>query len=352
METPLSMRRVTRSMTALNNSAANSNSVPVSRKIEDSETCVSKSRTRNAKQQQDRSALFDITNDSPIVGLAMQTPSSAITKQSNRHKKTPGSGEALLRGQVKTLLQKVEEEAELSKLSRESRPFLHLKSFVNSPMGLLAPTPANTPQVTNLSGVGGISNDFVLVTASPVSEEQQTMKSQVVNDIFEGAKEETLESQKSLITRSLLLDFCEKFETSDSSECPSDVSHVTTGNSESKEKSTPEDDDASVWSIQVNASVHDEDEEEEVIEEVEEVEDEYNKEGEEDGGLVDELCEGISKISMKAKHTRFVYNSDGELEREEECEESFGESSEMLRLKGLPTPKGKHLRFPTEEEDN
>lgn len=122
----------------------------VSGKIEDSEKGAS---TR--RQQQDRSALIDITNDSPIVGLAMgslETPSSAIVKQrSNRVKNTPGSGEALLRGQVKTLLQKVEEEAELSKISLEHRPVVHVQGFVSSPMGLLAPTPANTPQVHDLS---------------------------------------------------------------------------------------------------------------------------------------------------------------------------------------------------------
>ena len=124
-------------------------------KTEDFEKGLSNSRQRKGIQQ-DRSVLIDITNDSPIVGLAagtLETPLSSIVKQrSSRVKNTPGSGEALLRGQVKTLLQKVEEEAELSKLSLESRPFVHLKGLVNSPAGLLAPTPANTPQVFNLSG--------------------------------------------------------------------------------------------------------------------------------------------------------------------------------------------------------
>ena len=137
---------------------------------------MSKTRTRNGKQQQERSALIDITNDSPIAGLAMETPSSAIAKQ-RRAKNimmTPGSGEALLRGQVKTLLQKVEEEAELSKVSLESRPFLHLQGCVNSPMGLLAPTPANTPEVSNLSEDGCVSNSGLgsIVMALPVVEEQ------------------------------------------------------------------------------------------------------------------------------------------------------------------------------------
>lgn len=137
-----------------------------------SEKGFSKSRQRNVKQQQDRSALIDITNDSPIVGLAMaslETPSSAIAKQkSSRAKNTPGSGEALLRGQVKTLLQRVEEEAEHSKLSLESRPFLHLQAFVNSPSGLLAPTPANTPHLSNLSAD---NSGLASTLPSPIVEE-------------------------------------------------------------------------------------------------------------------------------------------------------------------------------------
>ena len=136
---------------------------------------LSKSRQRNRKSQdlggvkgQDRSALIDITNDSPIVGLAagsLMTPISSVTKQRSCRPKmmTPGSGEALLRGQVKTLLQKVEEEAEISKLSLESRPFVHLQS----PAGLLAPTPANTPQI-NLSQDENICS----ITNHPIVEEQ------------------------------------------------------------------------------------------------------------------------------------------------------------------------------------
>lgn len=64
------------------------------------------------QQNQDRCALMDMTNDSPIVGLAggnLETPSAK--QRGSRVKNTPGSGEALLRGQVKTLMQMVEEEA-------------------------------------------------------------------------------------------------------------------------------------------------------------------------------------------------------------------------------------------------
>lgn len=79
---------------------------------------------------------------------------------------TPGSGEALLRGQVKNLLQKVEEEADdLCKVSLDlNRPLLHLQGFVNSPLRLLAPTPANTPHLNPSE------NGLPSVTPSPVEE--------------------------------------------------------------------------------------------------------------------------------------------------------------------------------------
>ncbi|XWS42166.1 hypothetical protein CRYUN_Cryun17cG0144800 [Craigia yunnanensis] len=355
METPSSTRRDTRSQTL----AALNNSIPVSKgKNEESEKSVSKKRTRNGKQQQERSALIDITNDSPIAGLAMGTPSSAIAKQrkAKNMMMTPGSGEALLRGQVKSLLQKVEEEAELSKVSLESRPFLHLQGCVNSPMRLLAPTPANTPQVSNLSEDGGINNSGLgsIVMALPVVEEQLKI-SEVVGGIFDGMKQEvSLEPQKSLTTRSLLLDFSEKSESSDSSECHSVVTDqgVITGESSAwKEKPSPDDDNASIWSIQVVASTHDEDEET-----IEDMGDDYYKEEEDydDGGFFDELCQGLSKISMKemftGKHTRFVYNSDHEIDQEcaddyyeEEEEEDYDELCSKISMKEMFT--GKHTRF-------
>ncbi|EEF40648.1 uncharacterized protein LOC8268716 isoform X2 [Ricinus communis] len=365
METPSSTKRVTRSQTLL---ALSSSNIPISRKIEDSEKGVSKSRRRNGnqQQQQDRSALIDITNDSPIVGLAvgsLETPSSAIAKQrSNRFKNninTPGSGEALLRGQVKTLLQKVEEEADLSKISLQNRPFLHLQGLVSSPMGLLAPTPANTPLVPNLNEDGSINiNDWASFTPLPVIEEQLKI-CQVVSEIFEGKKkQESLETQKSL-TRSLLLDFSEKSEVTDaSSECSSAITSSDSNGKSSSSSPLIDDDSASNWSIQVNASIHDQDEEEQLIEGEEEEEedcyyhpDDYEEEAVydyDDEELVAELCEGIGKISVnesdskcRGKHTRFVYNSDDEIVEEEE----------VLHLKGLPTPTGKHLRFPMEEEE-
>ncbi|KAJ1408793.1 hypothetical protein SESBI_23205 [Sesbania bispinosa] len=282
METPSSTRRVTRSQAL----AATANSIPPVRKIEDSEKNLSKS--KGQQQQQDRCALMDLTNDSPIVGLAnggnLETPFSK--HRGSRVKNTPGSGEALLRGQVKTLLQKVEEEA----------------------LELLPPT----PQIQNLSGNA---------TTALASATQQSIP-QVVNHIFDEKNQEDYESEKSLITRSLLLDFSEKSQVSE--ECSSEMSYqeVVQGSGvsscyiEKPSSATTEDDDASIWSVQ-----------------------------------------GLNNISVneriapkfEGKHTRFMYNSDDELVTEEEEENSVS-SSDIMRLKGLPTPKGKHLRF-SEEED-
>ncbi|XP_020202167.1 uncharacterized protein LOC109787963 [Cajanus cajan] len=342
METPSSTaRRITRSQTASNN-------IPLSRKKpEESEKSGSKTRQRNnMQQQQDRCALIDISNDSPIVGLAngndLETPLSSMAKQ-RRVKQTPGSGEALLRGQVKTLLQKVEEEAVVSKFSKEVPSFLKL---VNSPMSLLAPTPANTPQIANLSA----SDETALPSA--VVEEQLIQR--VVDEIFEGKNNEKAESEKSVITRSLLLDFSDKSEVS---ECSSEVTYQEVSQGSGGGGSTTEDDGASIWSIQVNASTHDEDEDDEKMGEEEEEYYDEDAEDEEfcddgDGGLlIDELCAGLNNISVNekgcGKHTRFVYDSDDELVEKVEVE-----SSNVICLKGLPTPKGKHLRFPEEEEDS
>lgn len=181
----------------------------------------------------------------------------------------------------------------------------------------------------------------------------------MLNQIFDG-KQESLESEKSLITRTLLFDFSEK---SESSDCSSVLSYQGVGGeSYSKDKPTTDDDDSSVWSIQVNASSKDEDEEGAIEEDYDDEYDEAIEEDkeEDDGGWVDKLCLGMNKMSVNeritakfaGKHKRFVYDSDGEIVVEEEVcgENDFAAVSPgIMRLKGLPTPKGKHLRFPEEE---
>ncbi|XP_019420540.1 PREDICTED: uncharacterized protein LOC109330715 isoform X2 [Lupinus angustifolius] len=270
METPSSTRIVTRSQASSNIS---SNIFPVSRMIEDSEKNHSIS---------NGCALIDITNDSPIVGLAnggnLVTPLSSMAKQrGSRMKKTPGSGEALLRGQVNNLLQKVEEESVFSKISLESSSFLQL---------------INSTQISNLSG-----GDFVSVT--PSTNVQEQLIPQVLNPMYDG-----------------------------------------------KKNVNDEDDDASVWSMQVNASTHDEDYDVDNVEEIAENEDEEEGDVEDGGLLLDELCQGLNNISVnervgpkfEGRHTRFVYNSDDEIVKEEEVENS-----------GATSSNGKHLSFSEEE---
>ncbi|CAA0819349.1 Chalcone-flavanone isomerase family protein [Striga hermonthica] len=311
METPSSTtRRVTRSQTmAAAAAASGTTNLLLSRKTEEAEKTGAK-----LKQQQDRYALIDITNDSPIVGLAMgslRTPSSAMSKKKTA--RTPGSGEALLRGQVKTLLQKVEEEAEL----------FHNRHLFSSPINLAAPTPANTPQIPNLSSL----DEIVVVPQVVMSEEKKKQEERVI------------EAEDVVITRSLLLDFSEK----------------------SPESTEGDDDAASVWSIEVNASSNrDKDEcEDECYDCVECEEDEEDDGyGDKNDDELDELCEELSKVRVDesngglrftGKHIRFVYDDGDEIKREEQVFGCDGFSG-VLRLKGLPTPKGKHIWFPDESE--
>jgi hypothetical protein len=112
-------------------------------------------------QAQTRAALHDISNDSPIVGLAAgglhatdTTPASTAAKTRRRApRSTPGSGEALLRGQVKALLHKVDEDQGCAAAAALVRParIQALLGVSRSPAQLLAPTPANTPQIGPVS---------------------------------------------------------------------------------------------------------------------------------------------------------------------------------------------------------
>ncbi|KAM3283924.1 hypothetical protein P3S67_022722 [Capsicum chacoense] len=176
---------------------------------------------------------------------------------------SPRSSPNGLRGQVEKMLQMVEEEAEISKISFGKMPnFFHVDGFINSPMSVVAPTPANTP-VMDLS-----ENELLpSVTASPVDD--KFIISQILNKITN-------------ITRSLLLDFCDKSES---------LAVLT-----------------------------------------------YQEEE------IDELCEAISSINVNGggqrnvkkfagKHTKFVYNSDDEIKGVEERDE-FAASAGVLRLKG------------------
>jgi len=161
--------------------------------------------------------------------------------------------------------------------------------------------------------------------------------------------QDSCEYEKCEITKSL--DFSEKSQVSE--DCTSELTE------ESVVGSCSIDEDASIWSMQVNSCNNDEDDVEEEIAKEDEEEDYYDAEKEEDYEGLDELCEGLNNIrvnekvvpSFAGKHTRFVYNSDDELVNEEEDESVNDDSPNVMHLKGLPTPKGKHLRFSEEEEE-
>ncbi|KAJ0970857.1 hypothetical protein J5N97_018816 [Dioscorea zingiberensis] len=317
METPSSTRRVARSQAS---------SLASHKKQEDATT---RSRTGS---QSDRAVLSDITNDSPIVGLAVEkTPSSAVAKSLVHSKRTPGSGEALLRGQVKNLLEKVGEEgAGLAKKTSSGNRSLFLRASVGfpfSPAQLLAPTPTNTPLVPSLSvfkeeGKGSMtspSNEEVVDVTTTLDEE-------------EGEEEKEVSGNECVINRALLFDSPGKSEGSD------DVSSTVTYQG-SLEKSSPDDDDSSsAWSLQVNVSGIQEDDEEDG--EVEDDDDDESLQG---------LCEELMNMTVNeerkrvvpefaGKHTRFTYNSDDELEGEE----VVAEKTEFA---------GKHTRFTYNSDD-
>ncbi|KAG6501870.1 hypothetical protein ZIOFF_041754 [Zingiber officinale] len=363
METPSSTRRITRSQAAAAVASANSRekikrACPfslfqlISFQFKNKQSILNpeikskqddSSQRARSKNGGERHALLDVTNESPIVGLASgsflpaeKTPLAAAGAAKSRvlaGRGTPGSGEEVLRGQVRTLLQKVEEETEHPSFAH-GQPhhlppslFPTLLGIDKTPLQLLAPTPANTPQIPG-------EGDFVpmeIIIASPFVPSQ--------NDHQKA--EEILVPQECQLNRALTFDSPEKSEASD------DPSTISSCDSISPEKSQ-DDDSSSVWSNQVNVctnSVRDEDVEEE---------------GEEENDELDDLCEGLKKMWMEeekprlpeftGKHTRFVYNSDDEIEAEEAVGESKAVSPSVLVLKGLPVPEGKHLRFQEEDE--
>lgn len=157
METPSSTGRNTRSQAAAECTVASCFTLS-SLGSEKSKQEESHSRSRNGEE---RAGLIDVTNDSPVVGLAAgrllveKTASSSSVESRVPASRTPVSGEEVLRGQVRTLLQKVQEDAELVDKLPVGHPtplFSSILDLARSPMRLLAPTPANTPQIPDLNG--------------------------------------------------------------------------------------------------------------------------------------------------------------------------------------------------------
>ncbi|KAM0920183.1 hypothetical protein ACQ4PT_007701 [Festuca glaucescens] len=357
METPLSTRRITRSLAAAATASTQKSAAAADL------SCRSKKPSGEAPP---RAALHDITNDSPIVGLAaggLGTPqaSTAGAKNRARPRCTPGSGEALLRGQVKTLLQKVDEEG-----TAAIQPLrIHaLLGVTRSPAQLLAPTPANTPQLW-AGPAASLLPDGITVMPCVLEEEELIPKLQVIAD--------------PPANRALVFD--DSPEKSDLTTDGSVASSSLTFHGSSSGDRSSEDDGSSVWSMQVNVSSEKDEEEQELgLDTVGELEEEYyteeeleqqyyteeeDWEEEDDDECFDELCEGMSKMSVldeqedkkrkaglpafEGRHTRFVYNSDDEIVERKDVENAAAEHGALLR--GLPVREGKHLRFHDDDDD-
>ncbi|KAH9307628.1 hypothetical protein KI387_035539 [Taxus chinensis] len=321
-----------------------------------------------------RQALLDVTNDSPIAGLAVDRVNGSKTPVSNMKHcpppesvQTPGTGEALLRYQVKSLLQRVDKPAP------NLRSLSHLNGILPSPNILLAPTPANTPDsavaIANNSSLSTRSDSTIgiyvdLDLSSPGSESKVESSGNVSDiphpEVIDAVVSTRDSSPEKPITRTLLFDSPEK-ETEASISSPRSV----ISSEDSHKMRSTEDDDVSEWSLQVNISSPgpgQTDDYAQVENEMEDYSETVNNEDDEqeDGEVLDdeeceELCRGMNKVSVHdvftGKHTRFVYNSDDELEREEVISE-LPPSPSQVRLKGLPTPKGKHIRFSEEDGDS
>ncbi|WVZ57784.1 hypothetical protein U9M48_008126 [Paspalum notatum var. saurae] len=374
METPLSTRRMTRSLAAAAAASA-----------QKSAAAGKDPRAKNAaagEPPQPRAVLHDITNDSPIVGLAAgglqgadKTPASTAAKTRRRApRRTPGSGEALLRGQVKALLHKVEEEQGCAAAAALVRParIQALLGVSRSPAQLLAPTPANTPQVGPVSAAreGPLLHDAATVVPCVLEEELLLPKLQVIAASLPPARQAEENLGECQLNRALVFDDSpEKSDASNGSAASSSVAlqESSSGSCVGK-SSSPEDDSSSAWSIQVHASSEKGDEEELGVEEEQLgafTEDEWEEDSDDDD-CYDDLCEEMSRMTVfdeeedkkaglppfEGKHTRFIYNSDDEIEREEVADAAEARAElAALMLRGVPVPEGRHLRFHEDEDD-
>ncbi|KAJ4802759.1 Chalcone-flavanone isomerase family protein [Rhynchospora pubera] len=366
----------------------------------------------------DRTALIDITNDSPIVGLAT---GSGFVKSPIKLNLTPGSGEAILRSQVKTLLQKIEEKEvgpKIPSLPHRLPPSRSgIPGFARSPMQMLAPTPMNTPQIPQIPE--DLEHGFLHPPPqimSPVVQHDEPLGLCVLNrallfdspdknDVSSGSTRSTITSvayqesvssngcftissdrnlsiwsiqrnastnkEKEIESESDVGELCKGFrdmavaggkfegrkhtrfvynsdgemERDGNTPGKNEVSSGSTGStitSVAYQESVSSNGcftissnrNSSIWSIQGNASTNKE----------EEIESESD---------VKEFRDmAVARGKFEGKHTRFVYNSDGEMEREECNENQAAMSPGVVVLKGLPVPEGKLLRFQEEEGED
>ncbi|KAF3335485.1 hypothetical protein FCM35_KLT19992 [Carex littledalei] len=292
MDTPASMRRITRSQSA----------------------ALSKKSKMREEVEARRQPLFDITNDSPIISLTTkETPTNrnvSSIKAGVTDKRTPLSGESLLRRQVQTLLQKVEEKKDSSFVTTADKVVLFSSEKEDQlNRALLFDTPDNS----KLTDIGLIDSSSLASVDTPDKSE--------ITDIG--------------LTNS------------------SSLAH------QAQDPVSPSDDDcSSVWSLQVNDCSEKEELEEEIKREFEEGEEigfypDHEEDNEEEEFLYD-LCKRVNEMGIgeeaerwksanlpefRGRHTKFVYNSEDEIE------------DQVLVLRGLPAPEGTHVRFSYEDDE-
>ncbi|CAM6049345.1 unnamed protein product [Sphagnum compactum] len=344
-------RRTTRKQ-AQQQSAGSAAGSPVVHSAKDSKKAGSARRTTSRKPLADR------TNDSPIYGLTPcgnktgggrksspiyeRTP---ISKLRSFKSCTPGTpGEEILRSQVQSMLEKVKaNEQSTGDALQYYSPLFSSSSAGGSMSQSQYYTPATSfPIVDSQSPVFPLSTKF----------QEEGLQAQT--DIFD---------VRQVITR--MED--EKPEAKGEDEEGCDGEADTDGVSDQTEL-------PNLWkqrggrSVKITEGsvkmVNVASQETTTNEEYQEYEGNYEvDEEEEEGGEYEELCRGISHISMRdsrdrfgpppfaGRHTRFHYNSEGEIDSVQVDEEEDMEKSPeatpitVMRLRGLPTPKGKHLRF-------
>ncbi|KAJ7519844.1 hypothetical protein O6H91_20G057900 [Diphasiastrum complanatum] len=173
METPASMRRITRSQ-AKQAPKPSASKLPTNRR-----------------------ALKDLTNESPVSGLAdsvsdATTPCAKHCLQSEPTKDAapaPASngtpvGEDVLRSQVQSLLEKISADR-LTPLPPVMKHLSQITGFVPSPSSLLAPTPANTPAGWPSTATEPIANSCDTLPISIAVQENLQVKS--LSSIQEGS---------------------------------------------------------------------------------------------------------------------------------------------------------------------
>ncbi|KAL6013278.1 hypothetical protein ACLOJK_003770 [Asimina triloba] len=235
---------------------------------------------------------IDITNESPIVGIAaaaggLGTPSSL----------------------VKTLLHKVEEEEDnVSTISLVPHPQHLFHCLSPSPMALLAPTLANMPLIANLSN--GASDD-VMEVGGDVQNCKNTQEDKMMM---------AWRKKKVIIVIACLL-----ISTSLGLRVRSDYNALRTrGNDCNNLEYGANPNFLWIWVLRRR-------------------------------GSDEELCDGLRKVSVETtefegQHTRFIYNSDNEIEGEEEDaaaaeEEACSVSPSILRLRACLRQQGSICAF-------